>query len=79
LRGADIPAPLRTLTSPLSLFSKDMWSAMLHLGLAPILRVLNEGCGLPFIVLPRQLSQSLLHFTQGGRHRNFHTKAGHVA
>ena len=25
--------------------SKDMWSATLHLGLAPIHRVLNEGWG----------------------------------
>ena len=40
-RGADTPAPLWTLTSPLSLFSKDMWSATLHIGLAPILHALK--------------------------------------
>ena len=34
-------APLWTLTSPLSLFSKDMWNATLRLGLAPILRALQ--------------------------------------
>ena len=62
-----------------SLFSKDMRSAALHLGLAPIHRGLNEGWGLPFIVLPRWLSRSRLHSTQGGRCRNFHAKAGHVA
>ena len=45
-RGADTPAPLRTLTSPLILFSKDMWVAMLRLGPcsnSPCLEM-KEGC-----------------------------------
>src|SRR6185312_15149665 len=53
-RGADTSAPLWTLTSPLSLFSKDMWSTTLRLGLASILRALEVRCGCPFIALPRR-------------------------
>ena len=62
-----LPILLSGTTSCLGLFPSPEWC------------VLNEGWRLPFIVLPRQLSRGRLHFTQGGRCRNFHMKTGRVA
>ena len=47
--GADTPTPLRTITSPHSLFSKDMWAVRLRLGFAPIHRALEVRWGLLFV------------------------------
>ena len=68
----------KTLTSH-SPYSTKRDYILLDLFSSPKWCVLNEGWRHTFIMLPRRLSRGRLHFTQGGRHRNFHAKDGRVA
>ena len=64
-RGADAPAPLRTLTSPLSLFSKDMWAATLRLGPCSNSPCLGMEVGAPFYSASRVVLEQVLVFYAG--------------